>query len=135
MKPGQEYLSKYFIDTRKGEQAMNEPIHVTDEAFEKVVLKSPVPVIVDFWASWCGPCRMVAPMLDKIAKEQAGKLIVAKVNTDQNNRWAMKFGVQGIPTMLFIANGELVYKQVGVLPESKLKEIVGLFLDKVAVVD
>jgi thioredoxin 1 len=114
---------------------MNEPIHVTDEAFEKVVLKSPVPVIVDFWASWCGPCRMVAPMLDKIAKEQAGKLIVAKVNTDQNNRWAMKFGVQGIPTMLFIANGELVYKQVGVLPESKLKEIVGLFLDKVAVVD
>jgi thioredoxin 1 len=90
---------------------------------------------VDFWASWCGPCRMVAPMLDKIAKEQAGKLIVAKVNTDQNNRWAMKFGVQGIPTMLFIANGELVYKQVGVLPESKLKEIVGLFLDKVAVVD
>jgi thioredoxin 1 len=135
MKPGQEYLSKYFIDTRKGEQTMNEPIHVTDEAFEKVVLKSPVPVIVDFWASWCGPCRMVAPMLDKIAKEQAGKLIVAKVNTDQNNRWAMKFGVQGIPTMLFIANGELVYKQVGVLPESKLKEIVGLFLDKVAVVD
>jgi thioredoxin 1 len=114
---------------------MNEPIHVTDEAFEKVVLKSPVPVIVDFWASWCGPCRMVAPMLDKIAKEQAGKLIVAKVNTDQNNRWAIKFGVQGIPTMLFIANGELVYKQVGVLPESKLKEIVGLFLDKVAVVD
>ncbi len=114
---------------------MNEPIHVTDEAFEKVVLKSSVPVIVDFWAPWCGPCRMVAPILDKIAKEQDGKLIVAKVNTDENSRWAMQYGVQGIPTMLFIANGELVHKQVGVLPEAKLKEIVNLFLDKVAVVN
>jgi len=112
---------------------MNEPIHVTDEAFEKVVLKSSVPVIVDFWAPWCGPCRMVAPMLDKIAKEQDGKLIVAKVNTDENSRWAMQYDVQGIPTMLFIANGELVHKQVGVLPEAKLKDAVNLFLNSVAV--
>ena len=112
---------------------MNEPIHVTDDAFEKTILKSPVPVIVDFWAPWCTPCRMVAPMLDKIAKEQGGKLVVAKVNTDENSRWAMHYGVQGIPTMLFIANGELVHKQVGVLPESKLKDLVSLFLDKVGV--
>jgi thioredoxin 1 len=112
---------------------MNEPIHVTDEAFEKVVLNSSVPVIVDFWAPWCGPCRMAAPMLDKIAKEQEGKLIVAKVNTDQHNRWAMKYGVQGIPTMLFIANGEVVHKQVGLLPELKMKEIVDLFLKTVVV--
>jgi thioredoxin 1 len=122
-----------IIVIRKRRKIMNEPIHVTDEAFDKVVLKSPVPVIVDFWAPWCGPCRMVAPMLDKIAKEQAGKLIVAKVNTDENSRWAMQYGVQGIPTMLFIANGELVHKQVGVLPEAKLKDTVNLFLNSVAV--
>ena len=64
---------------------MNEPIHVTDAAFENVMLKSTVPVVVDFWAPWCGPCRMVAPILDKIAKEQEGKLVVAKVNTDENS--------------------------------------------------
>lgn len=112
---------------------MNEPLHVTDGAFEKTVLQSTLPVIVDFWAPWCGPCRMVAPMLDKIAKEQDGKLIVAKVNTDENNQWAMKYGVQGIPTMLFIANGKVVHKQVGVLPEKILKNMVGQFLEAVAI--
>ena len=112
---------------------MNEPLHVTDVAFEKVVLKSTLPVIVDFWAPWCGPCRMVAPVLDKIAKEQDGKLIVAKVNTDENNQWALKYGVQGIPTMLFIANGKVVHKQVGALPEQILKDLVGQFLEVVAV--
>lgn len=108
---------------------MNEPIHVTDAAFEKVVLQSSLPVIVDFWAPWCGPCRMVAPTLDKIAKEQSGKLLVAKVNTDENSEWAMRFGVQGIPTMLFIANGSIVHKQVGALPEPTLKQLVNQFLD------
>jgi thioredoxin 1 len=112
---------------------MNEPLHVTDGAFEKTVLQSTLPVIVDFWAPWCGPCRMVAPVLDKIAKEQDGKLIVAKVNTDENNQWAMKYGVQGIPTMLFIANGKVVHKQVGALPEKILKNMVGQFLEAVAI--
>ncbi|PKO14464.1 MAG: thioredoxin [Chloroflexi bacterium HGW-Chloroflexi-10] len=102
---------------------MNEPIHVTDAAFEKTVLKSNLPVIVDFWAPWCGPCRMVAPILDKIAKEQAGKLLVAKVNTDENSEWAMKYGVQGIPTMLFIVNGAVVHTQVGALPEQMLRQV------------
>ncbi len=109
----------------------NEPIHVTDTAFEQDVLKSPLPVIVDFWAPWCGPCRMVAPILDKIAKEQAGKLIVAKVNTDENPEWATRFGVQGIPTMLFIANGKLVHRQVGAMPEGMLREVLGQFMDVV----
>jgi len=92
---------------------MNEPVHVTDSEFERVVLKSDQPVLVYFWAPWCGPCRMVAPILDKIAKEQAGKIVVAKVNTDENQEWAMKYGVQGIPTMLFIAGGKVLHKQVG----------------------
>jgi thioredoxin 1 len=111
---------------------MNEPIHVTDAAFEKVVLQSTLPVVVDFWAPWCGPCRTVAPMLEKMAKEQEGKLVVAKVNTDENSQWAMKYGVQGIPTMLFISKGKVVHKQVGVLPEPMLKEVLGEFLTIVA---
>jgi thioredoxin 1 len=112
---------------------MNEPVHVTDAAFEKFVLKSTLPVVVDFWAPWCGPCKMVAPILDKIAKEQAGKLIVAKVNTDENSEWAMKYGVQGIPTMLFIANGKVVKTQVGAMPEPMLRQMVDKFLASVPV--
>ena len=108
---------------------MNEPIHVTDSVFEKTVIKSPVPVIVDFWAPWCGPCKMVAPILNKIAKEYDGKLIVAKVNTDENQEWASKYGVQGIPTMLFIYEGKVIHRQVGALPEANLQEILTQFLD------
>jgi thioredoxin 1 len=108
-----------------------EPIHVTDAAFEEQVLKSSIPVIVDFWAPWCGPCRAVAPILDKIAKEQAGKLVVAKVNTDENPDWATRFGVQGIPTMLFVANGKVVHRQVGALPEPALRNVLNEFLSVV----
>src|SRR5512146_769891 len=100
---------------------VDEPIHVTDSAFEKTVLQSSLPVIVDFWAEWCGPCKMVAPTLEKLAKELAGKVIVAKVNTDENPEWAGRYGVQGIPTMLFIINGKIVHRQVGALPESMLR--------------
>lgn len=108
---------------------INTPINVTDEAFEKAVLQSQTPVIVDFWAPWCGPCKMVAPILEKIAGDFAGKLVVAKVNTDDNPAWAQKYGVQGIPTMLFIANGKIVHRQVGALPEKLLKEAVTQFLE------
>jgi thioredoxin 1 len=110
---------------------ISEPVHVTDAQFEQQVLKSSLPVIVDFWAPWCGPCRMVAPILDKIAKEQAGKLVVAKVNTDENPEWAMKFGVQGIPTMLFVSGGKIVHRQVGALPEGMLRSVLTEFLDVV----
>ena len=105
-----------------------EPINVTDEAFEQTVIKSDLPVIVDFWAPWCGPCKMVAPTLDKIAKEFAGKVIVAKVNTDNDSEWANKFGVQGIPTMLFMANGKVIHQQVGALPEPMLRTVLDQFL-------
>ncbi len=111
---------------------INEPIHVTDDAFEKTVLNSTVPVIVDFWAPWCGPCKMVAPALEKIAKENAGKVIIAKVNTDENPEWAMKYGVQGIPTMLFVAGGKIVHRQVGALPEPVLRTVVTQFLEVIA---
>lgn len=111
---------------------MTEPVHVTDAAFEKVVLKSTLPVVVDFWAPWCGPCRMVAPMLDKIAKDKAGKLLIAKVNTDENPEWAVRYGVEGIPTMLFIHNGKIVHKQVGALPEHALRQLMDQFLEVVA---
>jgi len=107
---------------------MKEPIHVTDAAFEKVVLKSSVPVIVDFWAPWCAPCRMVAPALEKIAAEKDGQLIVAKVNTDDDYSWAEKYGVQGIPTLLFISNGKVIKRQVGALPEMMLRKAVDQFL-------
>jgi thioredoxin 1 len=110
---------------------IEEPIHVTDAAFEKAVLQSELPVIVDFWAPWCGPCRMVAPILDKIAKEYAGKLVVSKVNTDENGEWATKFGVQGIPTMLFVAGGKIVHQQVGAVPEPYLRDMVDEFLNSV----
>ena len=106
-----------------------EPIHVTDAAFEKTVLQNPLPVIVDFWAPWCGPCKMVAPILEKVAKENQGKLIVAKVNTDENPEWATQYGVQGIPTLLFVFGGKIIHRQVGALPERMLREAIGQFLE------
>jgi thioredoxin 1 len=102
---------------------MNEPIHVNDNTFEQAVLKSKIPVLVDFWAPWCGPCRMVAPSLETLAQEFAGRLLVAKVNTDDNPEWAVRYGVQGIPTMLFVRDGKVVQEQVGALPLIALRQL------------
>jgi thioredoxin 1 len=100
---------------------MTKPIHVNDQEFEKKVLQADLPVIVDFWAPWCGPCRVIAPVLEDMAKQHAGKLLVAKVNTDENPEWAMKYGVQGIPTLLFLHQGKLIERQTGALPPPALK--------------
>ena len=106
----------------------SEPVNVTDDAFDKTVLQSELPVVVDFWAPWCGPCRMVAPVLDKLAKEYEGKLLIAKVNTDENQQFMFQYGIRGIPTMLFVHGGNIVHRQVGALPEPMLREVVGQFL-------
>ena len=111
---------------------ISEPVNVTDAAFEKTVLQSTIPTIVDFWAPWCGPCRTVAPVLDKLAKEYAGKLLVAKVNTDDNPEWAQRYNVQGIPTMLFVANGKIIHRQIGALPEPMLRDVVSQFMEVAA---
>jgi len=92
-------------------------------------LQNPLPVIVDFWAPWCGPCKMVSPMLEKIAGELGEKLLVAKINTDENPEWANKYGVQGIPTILFVFGGKIVHRQVGALPERMLREAVTQFME------
>jgi thioredoxin 1 len=109
----------------------NEPIHVTDSTFEEKVIQSATPVVVDFWAPWCGPCKMVAPVLDKLAREYGERLVIAKVNTDDNPEWAQKFGVQGIPTMLMVSNGKVVHRQVGALPEPILRDIIAQFIEVV----
>lgn len=107
---------------------MAAPIHVTDNEFEEKVLQSTTPVVVDFWAPWCGPCRMVAPILEELATEYDGKIVVAKINTDENPQWAMKFGVQGIPTMLFVKDGELVNRMVGAAPKPSIQQKVDAML-------
>jgi thioredoxin 1 len=108
---------------------LTEPIHVSDAAFEKTVLQSETPVVVDFWAPWCGPCRMVMPILETLAKDYAGKVIVAEVNTDDNPEWAGKYDVRGIPTMLFVAGGKLVHRQVGAVPEPILRDLFEQFVE------
>jgi thioredoxin 1 len=94
----------------------------SDASFESDVLKSSAPVVVDFWAEWCGPCRMVAPILDDIAKEYAGKLTVAKVNIDENPSTPNEYAVRGIPTMMLFQGGKLVDTKVGALPRGQLKD-------------
>lgn len=104
---------------------MSEPININAESFDAAVTKSPVPVLVDFWAPWCGPCKMISPVLDEIAKENAETLRVAKVNVDDNQDLAAKFGVRGIPTLLIFKGGELKETVVGMTSKKTL-------LDKVA---
>lgn len=100
---------------------MNKPIHINDNEFENTVLKSTTPVVVDFWAPWCQPCRMIAPVLENLAAEYADKVTIAKVDTDKNPEWAMKYGVQGIPTLLFIKDGLVKDTIVGVAAISVIK--------------
>ena len=100
---------------------MSEHIHyVTDATFEADVLQAQQPVLVDYWAEWCGPCKMIAPILDEIAAEYAGKLKVAKVNIDENQATPAKYGIRGIPTLMIFKNGNIEATKVGALSKSQL---------------
>lgn len=92
-------------------------LEITDATFEEQVLKSDKPVLVDFWAAWCGPCRMVGPVIDQVSDEYEGKAVVGKVDVDANQEFAAKYGVRNIPTVLLFKNGEIVDRKVGVSPK------------------
>ena len=95
-------------------------IHITDDTFEQEVLQSQTPVLVDYWAEWCGPCKMIAPALDQIASEYQGRLKVAKLNIDENQSTPPKYGIRGIPTLMLFKNGNIEATKVGALSKTQL---------------
>jgi thioredoxin 1 len=101
---------------------MNEPININEASFEKAVIHSPVPVLVDFWAPWCGPCRLLAPALDEIAREGGGRFLVAKVNVDEEPALMQRFNIRGIPALLFFSGGELHHQVAGLIAKKAIVE-------------
>jgi thioredoxin 1 len=99
---------------------MNEPIHINTASFEQVVLHSPVPVLLDFWEPWCGPCRMIAPALDEIARESADRFRIAKVNVDEEPELMQRFQIRGIPALLFFSRGELRHQIAGLTAKKNI---------------
>ena len=100
---------------------MSQPIHLTDSNFTDEIKNSDVPVVVDFWAAWCGPCRMIAPIIDELATEYDGKAMIAKVDVDNNQQVAMQYGIRSIPTILMFKDGEQVETIVGAVPKEQIQ--------------
>jgi thioredoxin 1 len=109
---------------------MTMPIEVNNDTFETIVLNSDKPIMLDFWAPWCGPCKMVSPILDELATKYAGKITIAKVNTDENSDLAVKYSIQGIPTMIFIKEGQEVDRIVGASTATTYANKIDTMLEK-----
>ena len=107
---------------------MSEVLHISDADFESIVVNSDIPVLLDFWAPWCGPCKMIAPVLDELAPEFAGKVKIVKMNVDDNQTTPAQFGVRSIPTLLLIKNGQVVATQVGALPKTQLANFINQYI-------
>lgn len=101
---------------------MSNVIHLTDATFEQEVLKSDIPVLIDFWAAWCGPCRLIAPYIDEVSQEYQGKIKVCKLDVDNNQMTAMRYGIRSIPMLLFFKNGEVVDSILGAVPKKNIVE-------------
>ncbi|MEA1981297.1 MAG: thioredoxin [candidate division Zixibacteria bacterium] len=101
---------------------MSQPINITDDTFEQEVIQSDILVVVDFWAAWCGPCKMITPILEEIASEYDGKIKVTKLDVDSNNATAGKYNIMSIPSLLFFKNGEIVDQVVGAMPKAQLAQ-------------
>ncbi|MCS6808974.1 MAG: thioredoxin [Bacteroidota bacterium] len=99
---------------------MPEPIHLTDDNFQAEVLNSDKPVLVDFWAAWCGPCRMIAPVIEELARDYAGKAKIGKLDVDNNQRVAMQYGIRSIPSLLIFKDGKVVDQIIGAVPKSHI---------------
>ena len=106
------------------------PVHVSDAEFGKTVLEAKQPVLVDFWAAWCGPCRMIAPFVEEIARDYAGKAVVAKMDTDANPQTPMKYGIMGIPTLIIFKDGKEVDRIVGAVPKAMITKKLDAVLTK-----
>jgi thioredoxin len=118
--PGLVYDSGFPCTRPEALKVSEKIIHITDDTFEQEVLQSQTPVLVDYWAEWCGPCKMIAPALDQIASEYQGRLKVAKLNIDENQATPPKYGIRGIPTLMIFKNGNLEATKVGALSKTQL---------------
>lgn len=119
--PAKQKTDETQTDTKEN-TVINTPVKVTDTTFQEEVLESDIPVLIDFWAEWCGPCRMVAPTLEKLAGEYAGKVKIAKVNVDENPQLAGAFRIMSIPTLMFVKEGKIVGQSAGAAPEPALRD-------------